>query len=158
MKIFCGFDLGTRFGYAVIAEDGSLVTYGQWKTEKSSDTYYGERLIRLRGYLIGLLNQHVDLELVIAYENVNFMHSGVRAAHVYGMFLGVLEVLSAEYGVPLMPLGVSAIKKFATGSGKAKKPEMHDAAKSRWQIETATTDECDALWIAEYARMLPRGE
>lgn len=51
----------------------------------------------------------------------------------------------AEIGFQIAP---SSLKKFATGNGRAKKPEMVAAVRDRLGFEVRKHDEADAVWIA----------
>jgi len=72
--------------------------------------------------------------------------SGTKLAEVGGAVKYVFEIIK----VPILTVAPTTIKKFATGSGKAKKDEMRLAVYKRYGKEFETTDECDALVIADF--------
>ena len=59
----------------------------------------------------------------------------------------VLEKTNRSYET----LSPSQVKKYATGSGTAKKEQMIEAAYNRWNVQL-TDNEADAAWVAEYGR------
>lgn len=63
----------------------------------------------------------------IAYERVD-RHVGTQAAHVYGGFLALLEMVADVREIELICYGPGQIKKFATGKGNATKAAMVVAA------------------------------
>lgn len=72
----------------------------------------------------------------------------------------ILTVLEAQVVEVAYDLGVetktvmpSTLKKFATGYGFTKKPEMLAAARKKWRDRTIEThDEADALFVLAWAR------
>ena len=62
------------------------------------------------------------------------------------------EVLAfaAEHNIELMPVHTATLKKFATGSGRANKDDMVQAAKARgWSPQD--DNEADAQLLLDYA-------
>lgn len=74
-------------------------------------------------------------------------HMGVDAAHVYGGVLATVTSWCERQGTPYSGVPVGTIKKFATGSGNAKKAAMVAAVKVRWGIEAGDDNEADAVAI-----------
>lgn len=133
------FDLGTTCGFAV-GEPGNI-TSGDWELKPSRFESWGMRLIKFRRRLEEL---HAGFDFrVVGYEEVRF-HAGVDAAHCYGALMGVLQVYCLEKGVPFEGVPVGTIKKFWTGKGNARKPQMIEAARQRG-FEPASDNEADAL-------------
>lgn len=52
-------------------------------------------------------------------------------------------------GIPIMEVSPSALKKFATGNGAAKKPQVIAAVKALWGFETKNSDQADARVLAQ---------
>lgn len=85
---------------------------------------------------------------IIVFEQVRGNWLNASSREVYGGMLAQLEIFSINTGIPLVGVGVSTIKKFATGRGNARKDEMMKAARRIWRgIKLATDDEADALHI-----------
>lgn len=64
-----------------------------------------------------------------------------------------------EMRVPQIEVAPTALKKFATGSGTAKKQDMKTAAKQHLSLSgDATDDEADALWLREIGIGLAGGK
>lgn len=103
------------------------------------------RYLRVRRYLEEILDGHsVD---AVAYEEVR-RHAGTDAAHVYGGIVATVAQVCEERRVPYVGVPVATVKRQATGRGNASKGDMVDAARARWQVDPATDDEADALWVA----------
>lgn len=151
--VIIGLDFGERFGVGIIKDDGSFIGCQTWKLKRPTDLHFGIRLVRLEENL-GRLVDGVEDSVGLAFEDV-LRHAGVKAAHAYGAYHGAVHRFAAERNLTIVPVSVTEIKKVATGSGKASKEAMVDAAKSHWRIRTALDDNgADALWVAEAARRL----
>lgn len=92
-------------------------------------------------------------DILVAYEKVS-RHIGIHAAHMYGAITGILELICERRGVEYTNIHVLTIKKIATGSGKASKTDMINAAIEKWKITPSDDNAADSLWIAEAARVL----
>ena len=136
-------DLGLSCGWAM-QHECLAITHGAIQlTSTRKRNRYGDALAAFRAFL-GSHTAHV-----FAYEDVK-RHLGTRAAHVYGALEGLVVLRAHDIGATVMPLGVTAIKKHATGRGNASKDEMLAAAKAKWP-HCKTHDEADALWILSLA-------
>jgi len=136
-------DLGTKCGWATLSGSGEI---------KSGVVKYstGDRYREFAAMLERLEPQYQPFK-AIYYEKVS-RHMGVRAAHVYGGFLGQLEVFSNRSKVPFTGLHVGTIKKHATGKGNANKDQMFVAAREQWPDQNVVDDnQADALWILDLA-------
>jgi crossover junction endodeoxyribonuclease RuvC len=69
-------------------------------------------------------------------------------AHQIGELGGVLRVLFYEMGLKVIEVAPSAVKKYATGKGNAKKEDIAVAIYKRWGREFKTNDEADAFVLA----------
>lgn len=138
-----GMDLGTKTGWAVV-EDGKVVDSGV--VTIVGDTP-GQKLVHAAElYSKIIVASRAD---ALYYERVRrFMSSA--AAFTYNALLGVLlkEYHLRFYPVQPHEFSPTEIKKFATGSGKAKKPEMVAAAATLGGVITKSDDEADAVLIA----------
>ena len=139
-------DLGTKCGYACRNMDGVIV-YGTEVFTPKKHWSAGQRWQRFRGWLVELVvNNHIHC---IAYEEVR-RHNGNDAAHVYGAFLALTQLIADSHNLELVPVGVGAIKKHWTGKGNALKDAMIKEAKSRGFHPK--DDNCaDALAILDWA-------
>lgn len=107
----------------------------------------GMRFLRFRGWLKDMCLNLVKPE-VIAYEQPH--HRGGPATEVAYGFLTVIKLDAAEYGIELMPVHSSTLKKWATGKGNAGKGEMVFEAKRRG-YNPQDHNEADACLLYEYA-------
>lgn len=87
---------------------------------------------------------------LFAYEEV-MNWKGAAAAHVFGGLRGQLLSLACSYNIDVKPVHVGTIKKFATGSGRASKEEMINAARELYPHLTIKDDnEADAVHLLAY--------
>jgi Holliday junction resolvasome RuvABC endonuclease subunit len=147
-------DLGTCFGWSVF-QDGIYKTSGYitLKSKKFAGKIHEfhsqiKKLIKaiLKTFDIGLQ------ELTVVYEHV-IAHSSSHAAHLYGAFLGIIQLLLSET-TSLVPLSVTRIKKVFTGRGNCGKQEMVQQAvnmypylKTRSEDNIRFHNEADAIAI-----------
>jgi len=138
-------DLGSNAGYAVRRRDGR-VAHG---TESFSRWSKAQRGLRFQSWLSGLLSGH-DVHLVV-YEDVR-RHEGVDAAHLYGLFEGLLLMAADVRRLKVESGGVGVIKKFWTGKGNANKADMVSQARVRG-YRPETDNDADALALMHWAVM-----
>ncbi|WP_241068327.1 hypothetical protein [Achromobacter insuavis] len=113
-------DLGRKLGWAVRSRDGRISHGTQVFTPRASWSP-GQRWLRARSFLVELITQRQVH--AIAYEDVK-RHAGTDAAHAYGAFLCIVEMLADSHRLRLLPVGASTIKKQWTGHGMADKDAM----------------------------------
>lgn len=143
MRDFLGLDLGTYCGWARGIATGVCVTTASGRFDLSVTRFDSPSLrnVKLKLALEPLLQAGVEM---VFFEKV-MAHKGVAAAHAYGGFLSAMHEICAQYDVPVEGIHVGTIKKFATGSGRASKTAMVDAA-IRAGINVDTEDQADAYW------------
>ena len=139
-------DLGTKLGWAVRARDGAVWHGTEAFTPRKSWTP-GQRWLRARSFLTDLIVRHQAT--VIAYEDVK-RHVGTDAAHAYGAFLCIVQMVADSHRATLQPVGVGTIKKHWTGKGNADKDAMLAQARARG-FRPETDNDADALAILHWA-------
>ncbi|MGK0556148.1 hypothetical protein [Bordetella bronchiseptica] len=139
-------DLGTKLGWAVRGRDGR-VSHGTEVFTPRASWSPGQRWLRARSFLVEVITQRQVH--AIAYEDVK-RHTGTDAAHAYGAFLCIVEMLSDSHRLRLLPVGVGTIKKHWTGKGNADKAAMLAQAKARG-FRPETDNDADALAILSWA-------
>jgi Holliday junction resolvasome RuvABC endonuclease subunit len=139
-------DLGTKLGWALCNRDGRI-SHGTENFTPHVTWLPGQKWLRYRAWL----SRHIVDNNVqqIVYEDVK-RHVGVLAAHAYGGYLAMLEMVAGQHNVKLLPVGVGTIKKHWTGNGAAKKDEMIAEAKKRG-FRPSTDNAADALAILHWA-------
>ncbi len=141
MTTILALDLASRTGWA-----HSLGASGvQDFTPRRGDSP-GMRWIEFRGWLNRLLDSApAD---IIVYEQAH--HRGGAATHVAHALIGAVESIAAERKIEITSRHTATIKKHATGSGRANKEEMFQAAREKWADRTLADDnEADALWLLD---------
>jgi len=61
------------------------------------------------------------------------------------------RAIAFEHVIPFENVAVPTLKKWATGSGKATKQEMVDAANALWGLEPQDDNHADAMLLCAYA-------
>jgi Holliday junction resolvasome RuvABC endonuclease subunit len=161
MKAVLGIDPGTSTGWAVCR--GAYDTDKLWYADRIiasgvaalhgvADKGYGAMFVAFRALLQNLQRNHGPFA-AIAYE-LPFLRGPVASRILWGMAAHVQERCAMWRCCPL-PVNTMTLKKFATGSGKAGKPEMIDAAwktkcASGHPLEVPGEHEADAIHVARW--------
>ena len=151
MKILA-LDPASRTGWAWT--DGTNRDSGTWDLGSGP---HGQRLNRLRGLIVGIHRMHgIDR---IAFEEASMGASGRfgkgpqwSTIVFHNKLRGAVEIAADSLGCELMPYNITAIKAYATGSGRADKTQMMAACKRLLGIEPRDDNEADALWILDMAK------
>ena len=144
-----GLDISlTCTGWCYLAEDD--YTTGTIKTTPK-DGIIQERVKIILKSLQSVLNtvkkcQEIDL---IAIEGYSF-GVGKNASRAFDLaeVSGAVKLYLYKMGIPYVLIPPNTLKKFLTGSGRAKKNEMLKAAYKRFDVDVKTDDEADAFGLA----------
>lgn len=139
-------DLGTKLGWAMLPRGGQI-THGTESFAPRKSWSPGQRWQRFRTFLHEVVSRH-NIH-VIAYEDVK-RHVGTDAAHAYGAFLALTELVADSHRVRLVPVGVGTIKKHWTGKGNSDKAAMEAQARARG-FRPESDNDADALAILHWA-------
>jgi Holliday junction resolvasome RuvABC endonuclease subunit len=131
--------------------DGQHRLYGRVKVTSEADVHPGDRNVRFLDWLTRMLAQHPsDL---VAYEEAGFGASNnPHIAAMHAELRGLIKIAACDKGIRCVPLNIGTIKKFATGSGHAKKPQMIAAAERFFGLTGLDDNEADAVFIEALAR------
>lgn len=141
-------DLGTKTGYAIRSRDGRIIHGTEAFTPRASWTP-GQKWQRFRAFLSRTITENAIG--TIAFEDVKAHGKGaVLAAHAYGGFRAMMEMVADQHNVRLVPVGVGVVKKHWTGKGNANKDAMLAQAKARG-FRPETDNDADALAILHWA-------
>lgn len=109
-----------------------------------------ERLLRIEEELLKLIsNRNPNL---IAIEG--YAYGRQNQSHQMGELGGVLRVAMTKAGVKWIEVAPTAVKKFATGKGNAKKEQIILEVYKRWGAEFKTNDQADAFVLAQIGHAL----
>jgi len=142
----CALDLATTTGFASYAS--GIVMSGSFKCRKSTKEEWGVCFLRFKRWLREWLEQEKPEKLY--YEEVMRWSSG-HAAKVYCGLRAVMLMECEVFGIEVVGVSVGTIKLNATGSGRASKEQMIEAAWLRWGVRCKGDDEADALAILSLA-------
>lgn len=120
-----------------------------WHLGKSGG-HPGSRLVRLRELLLETAMEHpFDL---LASEDASFGSHNPAVQAFHNQLRGIILGVACELNVPVRLFKPNTIKKFATGSGRAKKADVIRAAEKFFGVVTESDDLADALFVLELAR------
>ena len=143
-------DLGTNTGWARGGDEPRIESGVQLFDVRRGESP-GMRYLRFNVWLqeIGAWPQ------LIVYEQTH--NRGGAATEVAAGFATRVQEFCAARGIEHAAVHSGTLKKFATGHGNAKKPEMVQAAQ---KLKPGVTDdnEADALWLLEFGRQRLVGE
>lgn len=155
MKRFIGIDQSyTSCGVVVLNEDGSVHSFDTIKTV-GEDIFLRARQVAQE--LETIVNQQHNLQ-TIGIEGLAFSKFGNATRDLAGLQFVIMNTLRHELGQEVKIVSPNSLKKFATGSGKAKKQEMVDFLpehvidlfKQEYKKSNGLYDVADAYWIAKY--------
>lgn len=139
-------DLGTKCGYAAAP---IFTRSGVWDFKATRFQSYGQKFVGFKNTLYEFIIMQ-EIKLVV-FEEVR-AHMAVDAAHSYGGFLAILQTVCLENRVEYKGVPVGTIKKYATGKGNAKKPDMILAANRLFpSINIIDDNHADALCLLSWA-------
>jgi crossover junction endodeoxyribonuclease RuvC len=151
---FLGIDPGLRItGYACIEGEGldaSLLEAGVLRLGRGEREIapVADRLVELDADLGGLIERLRPTAAAVeaVFSHVKHPATAIAMAHARGVIL--LGIRKA--GLPLVELKPAEIKKFLTGNGQAKKPQMQAAVQVRLGLAAPPEppDVADAIAIA----------
>lgn len=154
MSRILGLDPATDCGWAwsdgPATKNGWDVRYGTWRLAPSGG---GPDGLRLRNLLANIRevarNLGVDL---IAYEQARLGSDHWNVQGFHAEMEGIIKLAAAELDVPVCPVNPTALKKFASQSGRATKGQMIRAAKTIYGLDVQDDNQADALFVMEFAR------
>lgn len=125
-------DLGISTGWGLLKDCGDFSTGVLHLGSKRGNTN-GPRFMFLRAFMKEKFEEG-GVKLVV-YEQTLGHHKSSQQAKLSNGLVAVLEEEAAIYGVELVAVPNTTLKKYVTGSGRAKKPQMIRAAWDRWPKE-----------------------
>lgn len=143
----------------IVGVDASLTSTGVVALEKDKVYPYTiqrkstgvERLIEIRE----IVRAEIVSADIVVIEGYAFARA--NQAHQIGELGGVLRVMFHEEKIKYIEAAPSAVKKFATGKGNAKKEDVVLSVYKRWGKEFKTNDETDAFVLAKIGEAWLKG-
>lgn len=136
-------DPGSSCGFAV-GFDAYGATSGVWDLAPRRGESPGVRYLRLRARLNEVRAAFPDLGLVV-YEQSH--HRGGAATEYAAGVATHVQSWCAERGIEHAAVHSATVKRHATGRGNAKKPEVLEAARTRFGARVRCDNEADALFL-----------
>lgn len=147
-------DAANKTGYAWF--DGKRIGYGAWDLPAMAAKDFSRTATRLTVLHAKIVELHgrTPFDLIV-YEASGFGASNnPHTAAMHDRMRGVIEYTADTLGVPHAAVGITTIKKWATGNGHAKKPQMIQACETFFKITLAQDqdNEADSLLLLEFAK------
>ena len=152
MSTILALDFGTTTGWALYRNHRSTSGYQKFQRKKGRktkpDDHEGEVL---RQFMLWLRKTMGDAQPdLVVFEQPQMMKSAAAVNTLFGM-RGICMAMCAHYAYPFMSVAPPTLKKFATGSGRAQKPDMIKACQEKLDPEILDDNQCDARWLLEVA-------
>jgi hypothetical protein len=160
-------------------EDGKILGSGTWvlatqdelqrQREEGKERTGDIRFFRLLELLLAIIQTGLER---IAFEDVQFATSQDQA-QLWATLRTAIWVAAQGSTVEIFGVQVATLKKFATGNGRAKKPDMAQALcrvePRKYRLDElgnvrelggrlVDDNEVDAIWVARYSEAVDRGE
>lgn len=146
--IILSIDPGSSCGWAV-GDRVQIFASGVWQLAPGRGESPGMRYIRLRNYLNQIREAYPGLKLVVG----EMAHQRGGAATEYAIGVTThLQSWCTEKHIEYATAHSATVKRWATGKGNAKKPDMVAAGRARFKTTSLDDNEIDALWILDWAR------
>ena len=143
MKILA-LDIATKTGWAMC--DNGRYSSGVFDCNAKS---YGKRYSKFQNVLLTKFNFGIDNKPdILVYEKA--FQKSQASNELFNGFLAITRLILCRAETKFIAVYPNALKKWATGNGKASKQDMIDAAKLLgWNPKD--DNEADALLLLEYA-------
>lgn len=135
-----GLDLGRTTGWCVTFSTAPI-EWGEWKLGGE----HGEAITELCGVVSAVIEDH--MVGLVAWEEPGFFRGPNSIFHP--RLEGALILTLERLGVSYVTVPVSTLKKWATGKGNAKKPDMIRSAK--YSVGDVSEHTADAVHVARWA-------
>jgi len=141
-------DQATKCGVAYQTPTMTKPVVLNWDLTKKTHESAGIKWLRFERLVEELVDTH-NIK-VICYELPGGQHTSpiIHSAKL----IAIVERLAATKGIEYVETSSGTVKKFATGKGNAKKPEMIAAAQEKLGYEGNDDNEADALWMLQYVK------
>lgn len=122
--------------------DGELLTIAT-----PSCSTLDDRIERIR-HIFGQVGVRAGIGALVVIEGPAFGMNN-KATHELAGLWWALVVRLAEQGNQVAVMSPGQLKKFATGRGNAKKPDLRMALYQRAGLDVRSDDEVDAFWLRQ---------
>ncbi len=140
MLNYLALDAATKTGYA--HTDGTSGTYEAMG--KARNCKFAEFAFWLNCFLD---EHHTD---ALVHEQSH--HRGGPATRLLLGLTSIVELIAAQRDLPVHAVHTATLKKYATGSGRAQKYQMREAAEAMHPtIALIDDNHIDALWLLQWA-------
>lgn len=123
---------------------------GRAETITTEGLHGASRVNRIKRRVLELVDQ--DRPLLVLLEG--YAYGGDHRYLDVIEVGGVLKDALFELEVPTVIVPPARLKKFATGSGRAEKRDMADAARATWKRVFGDDNQCDAFWLSMVGQFL----
>lgn len=141
----------TGFGLAIMDEKGCHTYLGTWPAAKFGEGAY--RLLCIQEWLTDhLIDLPINMVCMEGYSNGSKFGREKAGELGAAVKLALYDLPPAVTPVIIVP--PLSVKKFATGSGAAKKSAMLLAVYKRWGVEFTDDNHADAFVLAQIAKAI----
>lgn len=143
---FVGIDPSTKTGFVALDEQGNVLVEKEIEGKGKQDP---ERIASL----VDNIMREIDADDIICIEGFSYGSKGKGVSFQYGLGYMIRDRLFRK-NIEYTDVTPSAVKKFATGKGNAKKDAMAVPIYKRWGFEHNSDNVRDAYVLAQIARAM----
>jgi len=140
-KKFLGLDLATKTGWAHSDGVGGVLNLA------NKEKHRGKMAAKFDEEIRTILREQDTSHVVCELPPVGLM--GNARLILLGLFWQAQHI-AYDFELPFIPVNVSTVKKWATGSGKATKEDMINAARALDWMEPVDDNHADAMLICKW--------
>lgn len=141
-------DPGTKCGWALLSGRGVHIASGSERFAKPKEPL-GLKFQNARAFFRSRLSVYKPDYLVC--ERLGHFKSSAAVISMFGI-VAQLREMAFVFDLEFNEVSPPAVKKCATGDGRADKKMMIAAAQKRWNLGKISSDQADALWVGELFR------
>lgn len=97
--------------------------------------------------LLFLYRELTDMVAGAEFVVIEDLPANAMSAGITGRAQGIVRLVLTQHGIPYMPVPPATLKKFATGKGNAKKPDMRAAWLKYSGEDNADDNQVDAAFL-----------
>lgn len=163
MTVVLALDLSTHTGAAYDAHGGRRPLCSTWHAPLAAPKDFGTRWIAFMRWLdetVIIVEPDIlafEAPLVPHGDRASDMKSGVDITRFLMGMATIAETVAAMHAIETVEENVATVKKYFTGSGRAKKPDMMARARSlNWACANHNEADAAALWAYVKAMADPK--
>ena len=130
-----------KCGYAIF-KDKELIYSKQFTLQEGKEDFIEKRYEKMYVYLKDLFKRW-EPDVVVTEDPASLFRVNPKVGRILTKMLGVITIAAIHYGIAIIELSPSQIKKEFTGKGNAKKKDVVKEVKKRFPEQNILDEEED---------------